>query len=318
MAKTFFRFVWGWLFLVLLLVSCVPVAPSDLNLNSIQAQGTLAAAYALQTSTSQAQFDTVFQATLQAGQTESAIRYTQEAQAATHAAAVQATQYSAMQTAQVEQTRAAQATETAQAAATQTAWTITQTPLAATQAAIVRADEQAEREAYWRQFTTPLKVILPAVMLCTVFALMIWAGIKTYPHLLSTLQALELRLRTRYGPDGEALLLLDKSQAVHTVLPGRALGHAVRNTAAEVQVDATPAGPEWQDRVTGREQAVRLARALPRDQRKAAQKLIAQAENPSRLPASMPPQVIILPASDPRVQPLLDEVEPKLLQEGGS
>ena len=298
----------------LLLASCVPAGSSDLNLDGLQAQGTLAAVYALQTSTAQAQSDMALQATIQAGQTESALHYTQEAHSATQAAEYQATQFSAAQTAQVEQTRAAQATETAQSAATQTAWTITQTPLAATQAAIVRADEQAEREAYWRQFTTPLKVILPVLLLFVVMGLLIAAGVKAFPYLLSTLQALELRLRTRYGPDGEALLLLDKSQSVHTVLPGRALGHAVRNTAAEVQVDATPAGPEWQDRVTGREQAVRLAHALPREQRKAAQKLLAQPEN---LPAGRP-QVIVLPAEDPRIRPLLDEVETKLLEEGGT
>ncbi len=298
----------------LLLASCVPAGSSDLNLDGLQAQGTLAAVYALQTSTAQAQSDMALQATIQAGQTESALHYTQEAHSATRAAEYQATQYSAAQTAQAEQTRAAQATETAQSAATQTAWTITQTPLAATQAAIVRADEQAEREAYWRQFTTPLKVILPVLLLFVVMGLLIAAGVKAFPYLLSTLQALELRLRTRYGPDGEALLLLDKSQAVHTVLPGRALGHAVRNTASEVQVDATPAGPEWQDRVTGREQAVRLAHALPREQRKAAQKLLAQPEN---LPAGRP-QVIVLPAEDPRIRPLLDEVETKLLEEGGT
>ena len=83
----------------LLLTSCVPAGSSDLNLDGLQAQGTLAAVYALQTSTVQAQSNQVVQATIQAGQTESALRYTQEARSATQAAEYQATQFSAAQTA---------------------------------------------------------------------------------------------------------------------------------------------------------------------------------------------------------------------------
>ena len=281
--------------------------------NAAQAEADLAQAYlqVTQTAISLAQFSAASTAEYSTRQTEQAISFTATERSVQSTATQEVRWIEATATTQAELTEAARASATASVIQTATAWPLTATPLAATQIAIVAQAQETEMKAYWRQFVIPFWVFIGAVCLSTFIVLVV----LTYRRLIPTV---ELWLRTRHGPDGETLILLDKDQGVHILQPGRNFGAALVNRAEGVRVDAiSPAGAEWQDRVVGREQAVKLARALPGSRQRSAQRLLAQA-NPVNPPAGpvVEREVIIIPPDDPRVRPLLDEVEPKLLNAG--
>jgi hypothetical protein len=95
--------------------------------------------------------------------------------------------------------------QTAQANATRTAYSLTATPWAAIQAAIVRTRKEAERQALWEEFVvTPLKVILSTV----VVLLLIVGGVLAYRRLMPVLE-LRLRTITRGNGNDRSLLLMD-------------------------------------------------------------------------------------------------------------
>ena len=204
--------------------------------------------------------------------------------------------------------------------ASQTAWPQTATPLAATEAAILRADRAAQQRAAWDEYVIPIQSILPSLLLGTIAILLVVGGILLYPRLVSFLKALELRTRTYRTPDGEMQVALDPDQPVNWVLPDRAAGHALLNRSNQVDVSATPAGPEWQDRVTGRTQTIHLARAVASaqsEQRKRMQKILAQQAPAPQLPPTTPantPRIVVLDPANPDVSEVLAAVEPELLE----
>jgi len=109
------------------------------------------------------------------------------------------------QTAQAQVILYIHAAQTAQANATLTAYSLTATPWAAIQAAIVRTRKEAERQALWKEFVvTPLKVILSTV----VVLLLIVGGVMAYRRLMPVLE-LRLRTITRRNGNDSPLLLMD-------------------------------------------------------------------------------------------------------------
>ena len=184
----------------------------------------------------------------------------------------------------------------------------------------MRADQAAQQRAEWNRYVIPIQSTLPSVLLGIIAILLVAGGILLYPRLVSLLKALELRTRTYRTPDGEMQVALDPDQPVNWVLPDRAAGHALLNRSTDVSVSATPAGPEWQDRVTGRAQTVHLARAVASAQaepRKRLQKLLAQQAPAPQLPPTTPanmPRIVVLDPANPEVSEVLAAVEPELLE----
>ena len=297
------------------------------NLAIIQAEGTQQAAqqtaeawYAYSTATSQAHD------ALQTAQAEAATQAAWAAQATETASARYAAETQVafeLQSTQAAQTQTAVDLQLAAAAndrSTQTAWPQTATPLAATEAAILRADQAAQQRAEWDQYVIPIQSILPSLLLGIIAILLVIGGILLYPRLVSLLKAVELRTRTYRTPDGEMQVALDPDQPVNWVLPNRAAGHALLNRNNDVSVSATPAGPEWQDRVTGRDQTIHLARAVASaqpQQRKQMQRMLAQQAPAPQLPptvAANTPRIVVLDADNPDVSEVLATVEPELLE----
>lgn len=247
------------------------------------------------------------QATLLAAQTADAIRATQVSEHATATAGAAAT-------AQVQ-------TATAQIQGTQTAWPLTATPLAATQNAVVRADRESELQAYWSEYVIPARVVLPTALVFIVLVLLILGAVLLYPRLTTTLEALEMRLRTWRDERGEETVIIHGKQDVRLLRPGRAHGHALRNTPAGVLVDRTPDGPQWQAGVISNEQMIRLVQAMFRNHsapRPMAHRLLQRLHQQSAvLPgreAINAPEVHLLPPEHPEIQEILADVEPKLLE----
>jgi hypothetical protein len=275
-----------------------------------EAQATIAAAQAAKAEADLAQaFLLVTQTAASMAQTAAAGTEQSFTRQTEQSIALTATERSAQTTAtaQAEATLAGQSTATAAVIQTAAAWPLTATPLAATQVAIVAQAQETERRAYWQQFVIPFWVFIGAICLTTFLILVV----LTYQRLIPTI---ELWLRTRHGPDGETLILLEKDHGIHILQPGRNFGAALLNRPDGVQVDGiAPAGAEWQDRVVGREQAVKLAHMLP-DSRKHAAKRLLTPPTPAVAQPILPAQIEIIDAA--QVKPWLEEVETKLLTNG--
>ena len=260
--------------LLSLLSACTPVAETEIPL----ATPSLPAAFALTPQFAQAQA----QATLSAGEalrsdlaitaTALALEGKQADQRSTEVA-VQVAQAAAtqevfsQQTAIAAQAKATAAAESAtaranHAAATQavaqtaTHWVQTATPLAATQSAIVREVQSAERKAYWTGLLLPFRVLLEAIA----FIVLLIGLIYTYRRLL---RIVELRLGVISSADGEVNLLLPADEEVKLLMPGRSFGAAMHSAHAETTISGVAADSALQDRVLARHQAIRLAATLP-------------------------------------------------------
>ncbi|MFQ5615107.1 MAG: hypothetical protein ACE5GO_01405 [Anaerolineales bacterium] len=324
------------LILGLLLAASCTGGPSDPSLAPYNAQVTLtvaaiqatntqesldqhqAATKQAERETQQALDEQFAQATLSAAKTQDAIRATQDAENATATAEHAAYLRAASETAQAQ-------TATAQAQATQTAWPLIATPLAATQNAVVRADREGEMQSYWNEYVIPARVILPTALVFIIIVLLIVAAVMLYPRLSSSLEALEMLLRTHKNRDGAVdTIVIHGDQNVRTVSPQRALGHATRNTPAGVLVDRTPDGAAWQDGVISREQMIRLFQAAmhhQQSQKRAAHRLLklALANNGQEQPVLpdgeeiIDAEVVILSPDDPEVYEILSDIEPKLM-----
>ena len=105
------------------------------------------------------------------------------------------------QTAHVRALLAAHATETAQANATLTAIPLTITPLAATQAALLFQQRKYERQSFWGEIVTPIKVVLTTL----VILLLILGGVLAFRRFMPVL---EFRLRNPSGNGNISPLLL--------------------------------------------------------------------------------------------------------------
>lgn len=289
-------------------------AQVTLTVAALHAEGTQDYLNQQTTSTAQAEREThqaldaqFAQVTLQAAQTQDARQATTMADEATATASVAAT-------AQIQ-------TVTAQTEGTQRAWPLTATPLAATQNAVVRADRESELQAYWNEYVIPARVILPTALVFIVLVLLILGAVLLYPRLTTTLEALEMRLRIWRDERGEESIIVNDHQKIRILHPGRAHGHALRNTPAGVLVDRTPDGPQWQAGVISNEQMIRLVQAMFRNQpapRQIAHRLFQRLHQQS---AALPgrevvdaPEVHLLPPDHPEIQEILADVEPKLIE----
>jgi hypothetical protein len=152
-------------------------------------------------------------------------------------------------------TQAAHITQTADAILTMTTWPMTATPLAGTQAAVVIEVEKAERRAYWSQFVAPFWAFIGVVMVVLVIAAIGYTFWRLLP-------ALELRLRTFEGKDGEIVTYLPKTNLL-TLLPGRIAGPALHSSEENSQISGLAPDLGLQDRTLERHQMIRLAQALP-------------------------------------------------------
>lgn len=98
------------------------------------------------------------------------------------------------QTAQAQAILSFHASETAQAVSALTAIPLTATPLAETQAAILFQQRKYERQSFWGEIVTPLKILLTTLIII----LLITGGVLAFRRLMPVL---EFRLRNprRYG-----------------------------------------------------------------------------------------------------------------------
>ncbi len=209
--------------------------------------------------------------------------------------------------------QAAIATSTAQAAAIQTAqaWQITQTPLAATQAAIARADRKAEQKAKWDEFLMPFKALFWPLFWLVILALMVSGSVLTYRRLMPII---DLRLRTvsRKGNDNP-LVMFDNM----LVDAARMFGPALRITAGGAEISGA-ARPDYQAEVTSRALLVDAMRALPRDgSGRQAAKTVLQKAQPVPVITDAPEAEIVATALPP-VAPwrMLDDWDGKALPLG--
>jgi hypothetical protein len=152
-------------------------------------------------------------------------------------------------------TQAAEITQTTNAILTLTTWPQTATPLAGTQAAIIAETQKTERRAYWSQFVAPFWAFIGVVIVSLVIAAIGYTFWRLLP-------ALELRLRTFEGRDGEIVTYLPKTNLL-TLLPGRIAGPALHSGEASSQLSGLAPDLALQDRVLDRHQTIRLAASLP-------------------------------------------------------
>ena len=267
---------------------------------TMQAQATQAAIG--QTATAASDQTTATQAALWSQATSTAQAWamleTRSAATAYWASTAQAGTASALQTAQA---GAAQASQTAQAGTvsaiqTATAWPVTATPLAATQAAIARAQAEAERRAYWSRFAEPFQVIAPWLLLFATLGILLAGAMLAYRRLMPVV---EMRLRTVSRGGNDAPLILLPNMIVD---PDRNFGPALLVSANGAISTGHAPSPELQAGVVMRDQAIDVIRALPHDaqERARAQRMVAGlSPQPSPERALVHPEAISLPPMAP-------------------
>lgn len=215
----------------------------------------------------------------------------------------EARNYQITQTARVEQTQSARATGTSAAIQTATAWSITETPLAATQAAITRENQLQESLAFWKKVSQAFWLVAGAIL----FLVVLIGSISAFRRLIP---AVEIRLRSyRPGRDGAPLVYGDD----HILDPTRSVGPGLRRLAdGSWEPTGLGADPEIQERTTARAQTIELARTLP-----AGKRIPGEAMGKTSgtvLPTSQPADIEIVDAE--QVREILNEVETKLLLSG--
>lgn len=295
----------------LLLAACAPAQPpaqgmraEDPYLAQANAQATQAAAQAMLLATQQAQAERSLQATQAAYQTaqaaEQEIRLLHEQATATaNAYALAATQGAATQMAPA-----------------------TLTPAAATQMAIQRQVQADEQRAAWDARLTPVRAFLPGIfwLAVTIFVVvglwMVFRSVRDY------FDARALEKRTVSGPGGEVYIITTieepdpnnprrRTRRTQVLIPGRALGHALRNGASPILVDGLD-DVGRQERMIAREQLARMVRGLTWEQAQQVPGMMPLTDAISS--GEEPPAVVYLPPHNPEVRPILEEVRPRLME----
>jgi hypothetical protein len=117
-----------------------------------------------------------------------------------------------------------QAAETAQAAASQTAYPLTATPAQATQNAILRANQGAERQAAIEAFTEPIWMAVPLVLM----GLCILLAILVYRRLMPIIEKIiKVRGSTIIDASGEIVTILPLEDEFKTLMPKRSVAPAL-------------------------------------------------------------------------------------------
>lgn len=201
---------------------------------------------------------------------------------------------------------------TAQAKQTATAIPLTATPLAATQMAIVQEVEKAERRAYWGQFTDPLIVLMPTLLLFVALGLLIIGAVVAFRRLLPIIET-RGRAFTR-GQQDAPLFVLGSEERVIIIDPDRNFGPALLVSPGKAESSGNAPTFELQERVTARDQTIDLARSVPQRRMPTYKAVPEQAEPLQQLPASTEPKIEIIELE--AVPGWISEVERKLLVNG--
>lgn len=203
------------------------------------------------------------------------------------------------------------ARETQMTGQTATAYHITETPLAATQAAIVREAERQAQAAEWDRRMVPVLRVLPLVILAIVVILLIIGAVQVFRRMMPVI---EMRARTIKRGENDAPIIIFDGLIVD---PDRSFGPALLYGPRGATSTGYAPNPQFQERHNARDQMVDLIRALPADkaERKAAQHLAANIM--SQMPAVYPAKIEIIEQADSSpVAGWIEEVERKLLTDG--
>lgn len=294
---------------ILFLTGCVPVESSSsqpYSASGISAVGTLEAAQ--------------FQATL-AAEKAASVQRTAEAQQYNQLVQLTAQQagFDRQQTATMVAQQAAmtQAVATQQAQATATAWIITQTPMAATQQAVVLAAEKSANRARWERVTEPMKEIAPTAMLVLLGVLLLVGLVLIWPKAMRLMNVLERRASTIISPDGQVITYIPTDDPIHVVNPQMSFYPVMR--LGESGAEGHAAAPDFalQNAHNSRAQTVALAHAV-REKGETGRKMLRSALQSSVQPEPAAPEmpVINVEILEPdQLKGWLGEVEQKLLSE---
>jgi hypothetical protein len=155
-------------------------------------------------------------------------------------------------------TQSAAITSTVAVQATSTSWSLTQTPLAQEQLLRNIEIDKAQRDAYWRQYTSPLYVVGGALLAGVFLVVLIILGVKAFFQLLPVI---ETRLRTIKEDGRERTIHLGEKAITRTDL--------MMQPTLTTQDDGTmkPSGgaadPYMQERIADRAAQVKAVQSLP-------------------------------------------------------
>lgn len=294
-----------------ILTGCTPVDTTSYqpySANGVSAVGTLEAAQ--------------FQATLAA---ERALSVQRTAEAQQYNQVMQLTAQQADFERQMTATVAAQQASITQAAATQqaqataTAWIITQTPMAATQQAVMLAAEKAANRARWERVTEPMKEIAPTAMLVILGILVLIGLVLIWPKAMRLMNVLERRASTIISPDGQIITYLPTDDPIHVVNPQMSFYPVLQLNENGAEGQAAAPDLALQNAHNSRAQTVALAHAI-KDKGETGRRMLKVAMQPAAQEAAsvMPtdPDLNIEVIEPDQLKIWLGEVEQKLLSEG--
>ncbi len=295
---------------ILILTGCVPVNSSPslpYSASGVSAVGTLEAAQ--------------FQATL-AAEHASSVQRTAEAQQYNQLVQLTAQQagFDRQQTATIvaQQAVMTQAVATQQAQATATAWIITQTPMAATQQAVMLAAEKAANRARWERVTEPMKEIAPTAMLVLLGILLLVGLVLIWPKAMRLMNVLERRASTIISPDGQIITYIPTDDPIHVVSPQMSFYPVMQLGEGGAEGYAAAPDPALQNAHNSRAQTVALAHAIKEKGETGRRMLKAAMQPGSQEPASVVvanPNLNIEIIEPDQLKGWLGEVEQKLLSE---
>lgn len=166
-------------------------------------------------------------------------------------------------------TAAQQQAEQTQVAATQqvavqaTAWSLTQTPMAATQQAVQLVQEQRARQAAVESVLQPITQILGALLMLVTIVLVLVGFIRLWPHAIRLVQVLERRAATIISPDGQVITYIPADDRVNVVQPGQSF-YPVMQVGENGGTGSGAAEVEMQNLQNSRSQTIALAHAMGR------------------------------------------------------
>lgn len=155
-------------------------------------------------------------------------------------------------------TQKAEITATVAVQSTSTAWSLTQTPLAQEQLLRDIEIQKKQRDAYWSQYTSPLKVVGSVLLVGFFIVVLIILGVKAFFQLLPVI---EDRLRTIKELGGERTIHIGEKAITRTDLM-----HDPVLTKLEdgtMKPNGGAADPYMQERNADRAAKVKAVQALP-------------------------------------------------------
>lgn len=265
--------------------------------------------------TQDAQYWQMQQATLAAAQTQSAFGATQTEIAVRATATAQEIANQVAQASATASAESYQATATTIYQTTATAWPQTATPLAATQSAIVRDAQRAERREVWAARLEPITQVAPTLIVLVIVGLLIAGAILSWRRFAPVL---ELRWRSFERANGDSPLTIFADMVID---PDKMFDPALRlgDGARSVNGAGGAPLPELQARTSAQAQLVRAIRALPQGERKTATRMLQAAGGAQSTQQAQPPARPVIEVLEPGegsdVGAWLSEVNHKLAEE---